>query len=325
VKLIIQIPCYNEELTLPVTLSALPRKIPGIDSIEWLIVDDGSQDRTLEVARAHGVHHVVSLPRHEGLARAFLFGLEACLNSGADIIVNTDADNQYCADDIPKLIEPIVARRADIVIGARPIAEIQHFSLLKKYLHRLGDYMIRVLSNTNVVDASSGFRAINRKSAMRLHIFNKYTYTLESIIQAGQKGMAVISVPIRVNAPLRPSRLVRSIPDYIRRQVLTMLRIYVTYRPLRFFATLGAVLVAAGTVIDLRFLYLFLTIGGTGHVQSLILGALLIIIGFFLFIAGLLADLIAVNRQLLEKLEWRVQEIEGRLTNDHRGRQIEAD
>jgi len=311
VKLIIQIPSYNEELALPVTLSALPRKIPGIDSIEWLIVDDGSRDQTAEVAKAHGVDHVVSLPRHVGLATAFLVGLEACLKAGADIIVNTDADNQYCADDIPKLIEPILARRADLVIGARPIAEIQHFSLLKKYLQRLGSHMIRVLSNTNVDDAPSGFRAMSREAAMRLHIFSKYTYTLESIIQAGQKGMAVTSVPIRVNAPMRPSRLIRSIPDYIRQQVLTMLRIYITYRPLRFFAIQGTVLVGAGTLIGLRFLYLFFTTGGTGHVQSLILGALLIIIGFFLAVVGLLADLIAVNRQLLEKLNWRVQEIEG--------------
>ena len=319
-KLIIQIPCYNEESTLSVTLTALPRKIPGIDSIEWLIVDDGSQDRTTEVARAHGVDHIVSLPRHAGLARAFIVGLEACLKAGADIIVNTDADNQYCADDIPKLIEPVLAGRADIVIGARAIREIRHFSLLKRYLQRLGSHVVRVLSNTDVVDAPSGFRAMSRQAAMQLHVFNEYTYTLESIIQAGQKGMAVTSVPIRVNAPLRPSRLFQSNPDYIRRQILTMLRIFITYRPLRFFATLGAVLVGAGTLIGLRFLYPFFTTGGAGHVQSLILAALLIIVGFFLAVVGLLADLISVNRQLLEKLDWRVQEIEGRLPDDQRGR-----
>jgi glycosyltransferase involved in cell wall biosynthesis len=319
VKLIIQVPCYNEEQALPVTLSALPRKIPGIDSIEWLIVDDGSQDRTTEVARAHGVDHVVSLPRHQGLTRAFVVGLEACLKAGADIIVNTDADNQYCADDIPKLIEPVLAGRADIVIGARPIPEIRHFSPLKKYLQRLGSHVVRVLSNTDVVDAPSGFRAMSREAAMQLHIFNRYTYTLESIIQAGQKGITVTSVPIRVNAPLRPSRLVRSIPDYIWRQGLTMLRIFITYRPFRFFVTQGAVLVGAGTLIGLRFLYLFFTTGGAGHVQSLILAVLLIMIGFFLGVVGLLADLIAVNRQLLEKLDWRVQKIEWRPTDEQRG------
>jgi glycosyltransferase involved in cell wall biosynthesis len=319
VKLIIQVPCYNEEQVLSVTLSALPRKIPGIDSIEWLIVDDGSQDRTTEVARAHGVDHVVSLPRHQGLTRAFVVGLEACLKAGADIIVNTDADNQYCADDIPKLIEPVLAGRADIVIGARPIPEIRHFSPLKKFLQRLGSYVIRVLSNTDVVDAPSGFRAMSREAAMQLHIFNRYTYTLESIIQAGQKGMTVTSVPIRVNAPLRPSRLVRSIPDYIRRQGLTMLRIFITYKPLRFFAIQGAVLVGAGTLIGLRFLYFYFTTGGSGHIQSLILAALLIMIGFFLGVVGLLADLIAVNRQLLEKLDWRVQKIEWRPTDEQRG------
>jgi glycosyltransferase involved in cell wall biosynthesis len=313
VKLIIQVPCYNEELTLPVTLSALPRKIPGIETIEWLIVDDGSRDQTLKVARVQGVHHIIRLPRHEGLAKAFLAGIDACLKAGADIIVNTDADNQYCADDIPKLIAPILDRRADIVIGARPIAAIQHFSILKKYLQWLGSHIIRVLSNTDVVDAPSGFRAMSRHAAMQLHIFNKYTYTVESIIQAGQKGMTVISVPIRVNAPLRPSRLVRSIPDYVRRQMLTTVRIYVTYRPLRFFGTVGAVLVGVGTLIGLRFLYFFFTVGGAGHVQSLILCALLIVVGFFLLVTGLLADLIAVNRQLLEKINWRVQELEDRL------------
>ena len=317
-KLIIQVPCYNEEQMLPLTLSALPRRIPGIDSIEWLIVDDGSVDRTAEVARAHGADHVVSLPRHQGLARAFLVGLEACLKAGADIIVNTDADNQYCADDIPKLIAPILARKADIVIGARPIAQIQHFSPLKKYLQRLGSRMVRILSNTDVADAPSGFRAMSREAAMQLHVFNEYTYTLETIIQAGQKGMAVTSVPIRVNAALRPSRLIRSTPDYIRQQVLTMLRIFITYKPLRFFAVQGALLLGAGMLIGLRFVYLFLTSGGAGHVQSLILAALLIIIGFFLFVVGLLADLIAVNRQLLERLEWRMQKVEEHLTNERR-------
>lgn len=319
-KLIIQVPCYNEETALPVALSALPRKVPGVDRVEWLVIDDGSEDRTAEVARARGVDHVISLPRHEGLARAFVVGLEACLMAGADIIVNTDADNQYCADDIPKLLEPILAGRADIVVGARPIPAIQHFSPLKRYLQRLGSHAMRIISGTDVADAPSGFRAMSRDAAMQLNVFNKYSYTLETIIQAGQKGIVVTSVPIRVNAPLRPSRLVHSTPDYIRRQSLTMLRIFVTYKPLRFFAILSAVLIGAGTLIGLRFLYFYFTNGGAGHIQSLILVALLVIVGFFLGVAGLVADLISVNRQLLEKLNWRVQKIEGRMTDDQRGR-----
>lgn len=306
-KLIIQIPCYNEELTLPVTLAALPRKIPHVDSVEWLVVDDGSRDRTAEVAKGHGVDLIVSLSPHQGLAKAFLTGLEACVAAGADIIVSTDADNQYCADDIPKLIEPVLAGRADIVIGARPIREIDHFSPIKKYLQRLGSHVVQVFSNTDVADASSGFRAMSWDAAMQLHVFNKYTYTLELIIQAGQKGMAVTSVPIRVNGPLRPSRLVRSLPDYIWRQGLTVLRIFITYRPMRFFFAQGAILVGIGMLLGLRFLYLFFTSGGSGHVQSLILTALLITIGFFLFVVGILADLIAVNRQLLEKVDWRLK------------------
>ena len=317
-KLIIQIPCYNEELTLPLTLAALPRKIPHIDCVEWLVIDDGSSDRTVDVARAHGVDHVISLSQHQGLAKAFLTGLETCVAAGADIIVNTDADNQYCADDIPKLIQPVVAGWADMVIGARPVGEIDHFSPLKKHLQRLGSRVVRVLSNTNVADAASGFRAMSRDAAMQLHVFNKYTYTLESIIQAGQKGMAVTSVPISINGPLRPSRLVRSIPNYIRRQGFTVLRIFITYRPMRFFFTQGAIFVGLGTLLGLRFLYNFFTNGGGGHVQSLILAALLITIGFFLFVVGILADLIAVNRQLLEKVDWRLKKIESRLAVDQR-------
>jgi glycosyltransferase involved in cell wall biosynthesis len=316
VKLIIQLPCYNEEQTLPVTLSALPRRLPGIDRVEWLVVDDASQDRTAEVARAHGVDHVVSLPRHQGLARTFLVGLETSINAGADIIVNTDADNQYCADDIPKLIAPILAGTAEIVIGARPIAQMRHFSPLKRCLQRLGSGVVRVVSNTDIPDAPSGFRAMSRDAAMRLHVFNEYTYTLETIIQAGQKGMAVTSVPIRVNAPVRPSRLFQSIPMYVWRQLLTMLRIFVTYRPFRFFAVQGGILFGAGMLIGLRFVCDFLATGGAGHVQSLILASLLMAIGFFLGVVGILADLIAVNRQLLEKLSWRMHKLETRLASD---------
>jgi glycosyltransferase involved in cell wall biosynthesis len=309
-KLVIQIPCYNEEDLLPVTLAALPREVPGVDVVEWLIVDDGSVDRTAEVARAHGVDHVVRLPRHQGLSRAFVAGLEASLKAGADIVVNTDADNQYSADDIPKLIEPILAGEAEIVVGERPIGEIRHFSPVKKTLQRLGSWLTRVISGTDVKDAPSGFRALSREAAMRLHVFNEYTYTIETIIQAGQKGMAITSVPVRTNRQLRPSRLVRSLPGYVNRQVLTMIRIFMTYRPFRFFAILGGLSFLAGFAIGVRFLYFYFTAGGRGHIQSLILAALLMGVGVFLGVVGLLADLIGVNRQLLEELDWRLKKVE---------------
>ena len=309
-RLIIQIPCYNEEGTLGVALSALPREIPGVDLVEWLIIDDGSTDKTVEVAKAHGVDHIVRLPRHQGLASAFVAGLEASLRAGADLIVNVDADNQYCADDIPQLIAPILIGKADIVVGARPISEIEHFSPLKKLLQKLGSWVVRLASKTDIADAASGFRAMSRDAAMRLHVFNDYTYTLETIIQAGQKGMVVTSVPIRTNKDLRPSRLVTSIPDYIRHQVLTLLRIFMTYQPFRFFAVPGIALFSLGMLIGLRFLYFYVTQAGAGHIQSLILAALLMGMGSFLTIVGLLADLISVNRQLLERVDWRVQKIE---------------
>jgi glycosyltransferase involved in cell wall biosynthesis len=309
-KLIIQIPCYNEEATLGITLSALPRHVTGVDTVEWLIIDDGSTDKTVEVAKAHGIDHVVSLSRHLGLASAFVAGLEASLGAGADIIVNADADNQYSADDIPHLIAPIVARRAEIVIGSRPISTTEHFSPLKKFLQGLGSWVVRIASKTDIPDAPSGFRAMSRAAAMQLHVFNEYTYTLETIIQAGQKGMVVTSVPIRTNEDLRPSRLIKSIPSYIQRQILTILRVFMTYKPFRFFAVPGVILFSLGMLIGLRFLYFYLTKAGAGHVQSLILAALLMGMGFFLAIVGLLADLISVNRKLLEKLDWRAQKIE---------------
>jgi glycosyltransferase involved in cell wall biosynthesis len=312
-KLVIQIPCYNEEATLGVTLSDLPREVPGVDAVEWLIVDDGSTDRTLEVAKAHGVDHIVRLSRNQGLAKAFVAGLEASLKAGADIIVNTDADNQYCADDIPKLIAPILAGQAEIVVGARPIAQIEHFSLLKKRLQKLGSWVVRQASRTDIPDAPSGFRAMSREAAMQLHVFNEYSYVLETIIQAGRKGMTITSVPIRTNKDLRPSRLVKSIPRYIQRQVLTIVRIFMTYKPFRFFAVPGAVFFSLGGVISLRFLFFYLTGDGRGHIQSLILSALLMGMGFFLVVIGLVVDLIAVNRKLLERLDWRVQKIEENL------------
>ena len=312
-KLVIQIPCLNEEASLPTTLADLPKSLPGISSIEVLVIDDGSTDRTVEVARAHGVQHVVSFPRNRGLARAFTAGIEGCLRAGADIIVNTDADNQYVGADIEKLVEPILTNRADMVVGARPIMEIAHFSPIKKLLQRLGSWAVRTASGTTVQDAPSGFRAISRQAATQLKVFNDYTYTLETIIQAGRKGFAVVSVPIRTNGDLRPSRLVRSIPSYVRRSLVTIVRIFITYRPFRFFFTVGALGIFLGFLIGLRFLFFYFYEDGAGHTQSLILAAVLMIVGFMVSISGLLADIISVNRRLLEEISSRLWTIEDTL------------
>ena len=312
-KLIIQIPCYNEEDALPVTLAALPRTLPGVDRVEWLVVDDGSRDRTVEVARELGVDHVVSLPRNQGLARAFVAGLRASVEAGADIIVNTDADNQYNAADIPALIQPILEGRAEIVVGARPIGETREFSPLKKALQRLGSWAVRVASRTDIPDAPSGFRAFTRGAAMQLNVFSEYTYTLEKIIQAGQKQMAIVSVPVRTNPQLRPSRLFRSIPSYVTRSLLTILRIFVTYRPFRFFVVPALLFGLAGFALGVRYLAFVITDDSGGHVQSLLLASLLMGASFVLFTAGVLADLISVNRKLLEKVDWRLSRLEDRL------------
>ena len=300
VKLIIQIPCYNEEATLGVTLAELPQSLPGVDCVEWLIIDDGSLDRTVEVARACGVKHVVQFPYNQGLAKAFMAGVEASVRAGADIIVNTDADNQYCAADIPKLIVPILQGEADMVMGARPINDIPHFSPLKKRLQGFGSWVVRLASNTQIPDAPSGFRAFSREAALKFNVFNEYTYTLETIIQAGQRGMKVESVPVRTNGYLRPSRLVKSIPSYVQRSLFTILRIFMTYRPLRFFLFAGSVPFSLGFLLGVRWLILYF--GGTprSHVPSLILAAILMLIGFQLWILGLIADLLAVNRKILE-------------------------
>ncbi len=234
-KLIIQIPCFNEEETLPLALADLPREVEGFDVVEWLVIDDGCKDRTVEVARKHGVDHFVHFKKNKGLAKGYMAGLQACLELGADVIVNTDADNQYKADDIPLLVNPILCGKAELVVGARPIDGIEHFSFMKKNLQKLGSKVVRMVSNTKVEDVTSGFRAISRDAAMRLNVFNEYTYTLETIIQAGQKNMAVVSVPIRTNPYLRPSRLMSSIPSYIRKSVVTIVRILVVYKPFRFF------------------------------------------------------------------------------------------
>jgi glycosyltransferase involved in cell wall biosynthesis len=308
-KLIIQIPCFNEAQTLSVTLSALPRTVPGFDSVEWLIIDDGSQDNTAEVAKAHGVDHVVRHTGNKGLARAFMTGLDACLSLGADVIVNTDADNQYNADDIPVLTQPILQHRAELVIGARPIATIEHFSPGKKLLQKLGSWVVRVASKTDISDAPSGFRAMSREAAQRLMVFSDDTYTLETIIQAGQKNLTTTSVPIRVNEDLRPSRLVKSIPSYIKRSIITIVRIFIIYRPFSFFGTIGAVLFGAGFLIGLRFLWKYLGGEGGGHIQSLILASVLLGMGFQTLLIAFVADLLSANRKLLEDIRFKTAKL----------------
>ena len=309
-KLIIQIPCYNEEGTLPVTLKQLPRRVPGFKKVEWLIINDGSGDATVETAKKHGVDHVVNFTRNMGLARAFMAGLEACLRLGADVIVNTDADNQYDARDIPALVAPIVAKRAEIVVGARPIAGIKHFSAVKKALQWLGSAVVRIMSRTDIPDAPSGFRAFSREAAMRLHVFGNYTYTLETIIQAGQQNMNIISVPIRVNDDLRSSRLVRSIPGYVFRSFNSIIRIFIVYRPFRFFMSIGLGVFSAGFVLGARFLYYYLSGNGGGHVQSLILSSVLLMIGFQAMLSAFIVDLLATNRKLSEDALYRIRTIE---------------
>lgn len=302
-KLIIQIPCFNEAETLSIALAELPKQVPGIDTVEVLVIDDGSTDDTVKVARDNGVHHVVGFRTNQGLARAFMLGITSCLERGADIIVNTDADNQYCAADIPKLVQPILDGRADLVIGARPISEIAHFSPIKKLLQRFGSWAVRRVSQTTVADAPSGFRAISREVALSLNVFNSYTYTLETVIQAGQKGMSVVSVPIRVNGELRPSRLVRSIPNYVKRSILTMFRIFIVYQPLRSFLAVGMVPFLLGAALGVRFLVFYFSDNGSGHIQSLILSAVLLLVGAQTFLLAIVADLLSVNRRLLEELQ----------------------
>jgi len=307
VKLIIQIPCLNEAATLGAALATLPRQVEGFDAVEWLVVDDGSTDGTAELARQLGVDHVVRHPVNRGLAAAFMTGIDAALQEGADVIVNTDADNQYEAADIPLLLRPILDHRADMVIGARPIAQTEHFSWIKKQLQHLGSWAVRIASKTDVADAPSGFRAMTRETAMRLNVFNAYTYTLETIIQAGLSNLTVVSVPIRTNPDLRPSRLVRSIPNYVKRSLLTILRVFVIYRPLTLFMWISVALTAAGVALGVRYLTFFAAGNGSGHVQSLILAALCIMLGAMSFMIGLVADLIATNRKLMEQIDLRLQ------------------
>ena len=309
-KLIIQIPCYNEEDTLAITLSALPRTVAGVDKVEWLIIDDGSSDNTADVARRNGVDHVVTHAKNFGLAKAFMTGIQACLERGADVIVNTDADNQYCADSIPDLVAPIVAGTAEIVIGARPIEETEDFSLIKKLLQRLGSWTVRRVSGTDIPDAPSGFRAVSREAAKRLNVFSEYTYTLETIIQAGQKNIPIAWVPVKTNRSLRRSRLVKSIPNYIAKSVLTILRIFAVYKPFRFFMSVGVITVFLGALPALRFLFYYFSGSGEGHIQSLIFSSILIGMGFQTMMAAFLADLLSVNRRLLEELQYKSRSLE---------------
>ncbi len=309
-KLIIQIPCFNEADSLPVTLQQLPRAVPGCAQVEWMVIDDGSSDGTAEVAKRCGVDHVIRHSANRGLAAAFMTGIDSAIALGADVIVNTDADNQYDARDIATIVAPIVNGEAEFVIGARPIETSRHFSWIKRRLQTLGSRVVRMASRTSVADAPSGFRALTRDVALRLNVFNSYTYTLETIIQAGRSNIRVLSVPIRTNPDLRPSRLVKSIGGYVARSIATIVRIFATYRPMLFFWLLGAVFSAAGLAAGIRFL-VYAAIGqGGGHVQSVIFTGMCMIIGFLLFMLGFLADLIATNRRLLERIEWRVRRLE---------------
>lgn len=316
-KLIIQIPCLNESGTLAIAINALPREVPGFDRVEWLVVDDGSTDDTSELAKQLGVDHVVRHPVNRGLATAFMTGLDACLRRGADVIVNTDADNQYEASDIPLLTSPILAGEADMVIGARPIDETEHFSWIKRKLQRLGSWAVRVASKTNVADAPSGFRAFTRETAMRLNVFNSYTYTLETIIQAGRSNLRVISIPIRTNPDLRPSRLVKSIRSYVQRSLITILRVFAIYRPFLLFFWPGAVLGAAGMLAGLRYLYFVIIGEGGGHIQSVVFAALCLILSALTVMMGFLAELISTNRKLMERIDVRVQRLEHGLQKQH--------
>ncbi|MDR2600767.1 MAG: glycosyltransferase family 2 protein [Oscillospiraceae bacterium] len=309
-KLLIQIPCYNEEKTLPVTVADLPRSVKGIDEIEYLIIDDGSTDNTALIARECGVHHIVKLKMNSGLARAFITGVDACLKLGADIIVNTDADNQYNAADIEKLIEPILKEQADIVIGERPIDKTKHFSFVKKRLQRLGSLVVRIASGTKIPDAPSGFRAYSREAALRINVHNMYTYTLETIIQAGNNRISITSVPVRTNPELRKSRLFKSMWGYIQRSATVIVRSVMMYRPLKFFMYLGTAVSLVGVGFIVRWFILSHLGGGGGNIPSLVLAAMLIMVGVQLIIAGLQADVAAANRKMIEDVQYRVRKME---------------
>lgn len=309
-KLIIQIPCYNEAETLEVALNDLPKHIDGIDVIEYLIINDGSKDNTVEVAKKWGVNYVVNFRNNKGLARGFMAGLDACLRNGADIIVNTDADNQYCGADIEKLVQPILRGEAGMVVGERPIDETEHFSPLKKKLQHFGSWVVRKASKTDIPDAPSGFRAYSRHTAMRMNVINEYTYTLETIVQAGRQKMAVTSVPIRTNGELRPSRLFSSMFGYVKKSMLTIIRAFMMYKPLAFFTGIATVFSLAGVALGVRYLVYMAMGEGGGHVPSLILASMLIIIGVLAGVIACLGDVIAANRKLLQEIQYDLRKIE---------------
>ncbi len=309
-KLIIQIPCYNEAETLEIALNDLPKHIDGIDEIEYLIINDGSKDNTVEVARNWGVHYVVNFKQNKGLAKGFMAGLDACLRNGADIIVNTDADNQYVGEDIEKLVRPILEGKADMVIGERPIDQTEHFSPLKKKLQHFGSWVVRKASKTDIPDAPSGFRAYSREAAMRMNVVNEYTYTLETIVQAGRNKIPLMSVPIRTNGELRPSRLFSSMFGYVKKSMLTIIRAFLMYKPLQFFTVLGSILGLIGAGLGIRFLVFFFNGTGGGHIQSLILASMMIVLGVMTVIVGLQGDIIAANRKILEDIQYHVRKID---------------
>lgn len=308
-KLIIQIPCYNEAETLEIALNDLPKHIDGIDVIEYLIINDGSKDNTVEVALDWGVHYIVNFAKNKGLAKGFMSGIDACLRNGADIIVNTDADNQYSGKDIEKLVRPIIEGKSDIVIGERPIDDTEHFSPLKKKLQHIGSWVVRKASKTNIPDAPSGFRAYSREAAMRLNVTNEYTYTLETIVQAGREKIAMDSVPIETNAELRPSRLFSSMFGYVKKSMLTIIRAFVMYKPLQFFTIIGSIPFLFGLGFGIRFIVYICMGHANGHVQSLILSSTLLMIGFMTYIIGFQADIIAANRKILEDVQYQVRRL----------------
>ena len=315
-KLIIQIPCYNEEETLESVINDLPKKIQNIDVIETLIIDDGSTDRTVEVAQKLGIDHIVALKTHRGLGKAFAAGIEYGLNQGADIIVNTDGDNQYNGEDIPKLIMPIIRREADVVIGTRQIEEVPHFSFFKKKMQKLGSSIIRKLSKTPVKDATSGFRAFSKDAAMRINPLTEYSYTIESLVQLGNEKVKIMSVPIKVNQKLRESRLIKNTPSFIARQSLTLFRMYAVYKAFKVFLFLGIIVALPGLFGFIRFLYFYFTSGGEGHIQSLIFSAVCVICGFFILMLGIIAELVSSNRKMIEMMIYKIRKLQ--MDNNYR-------